>query len=374
MSKKIKKFLHWESYNKPHISLSEEFYAQLKVFRLPLILTVLTMLLGTMGYMVIDNFTLQQAIYQTGITFTTVGFGEMAPISPAGRYFTITLIILGFATFSLAIGTVVNEINKGDLYKIIKERDMLYRVARLKKHFVICYHNEYTIEITKQLRENHIPFVVVDPRKDLEEIAKEHKYPYYISEEPHSEIAMLKTHLSSAKGVMALSDNVANNIALVASIRLFEKEYNIPKPYYIMTNALTTNDAQKLKKLGADGVVTPTRLTAQRMSAMASRPDMENLLDRFLYKKNSELDLEEVFIPKYSWMVLKKLKNTHLRDITNVAVVGITQKDGTFITMPRGDTIITSESKLLIMGTSKDLNQTKKIIRQKDKPEELQYV
>jgi len=374
LSKKIKKFLHWESYNKPHISLSEEFYAQLKVFRLPLILTVLTMLLGTMGYMVIDNFTLQQAIYQTGITFTTVGFGEMAPISPAGRYFTITLIILGFATFSLAIGTVVNEINKGDLYKIIKERDMLYRVARLKKHFVICYHNEYTIEITKQLRENHIPFVVVDPRKDLEEIAKEHKYPYYISEEPHSEIAMLKTHLSSAKGVMALSDNVANNIALVASIRLFEKEYNIPKPYYIMTNALTTNDAQKLKKLGADGVVTPTRLTAQRMSAMASRPDMENLLDRFLYKKNSELDLEEVFIPKYSWMVLKKLKNTHLRDITNVAVVGITQKDGTFITMPRGDTIITSESKLLIMGTSKDLNQTKKIIRQKDKPEELQYV
>ena len=370
----LKKLLHWESSQKPEINLSDELYAHLKPFRLPLILVILIMLFGTLGYMAIDDFSLIDAIYQTGITFTTVGFGETAPISTAGRIFTITLIISGFVIFSLAVGIMVSEITRGDLIKTIKERNMLYKIARLKKHFVICYHNDYTIEITKQLREAHIPFVLVDPRPDLEEIAEEFEYPYFIKDEPHTELSMKKAHLSSAKGVIALSDIVANNIALIASIRLYEKEYNIPLPYYIISRASSVSDIDKLKKLGADSVVSPTKITAQRITAMAVRPDMENLLESFLYKSTSSLDLEEISVPKYSWLVLKKLKSTHLRDISNVSVVGIIKKDGTSITMPKGDTIITSESKLLIMGTTKSINITKKIIQQRKKPKELQYV
>jgi voltage-gated potassium channel len=95
-SQKIKKFLGWRSAPKPHITLNDEYYGHLSLFRLPLVLTVLTMLIGTMGYMLIDDFPLMDAIYQTGITFTTVGFGEIHPISDIGRIFTITLIIFGF--------------------------------------------------------------------------------------------------------------------------------------------------------------------------------------------------------------------------------------------------------------------------------------
>ena len=89
----IRTFLNWESAPKPQAKLLPEIYPHLKAFRLPLILTVLTMMVGTVGYVIIDDFTLMDAIYQTGITFTTVGFGEIAPISDAGRIFTITLII-----------------------------------------------------------------------------------------------------------------------------------------------------------------------------------------------------------------------------------------------------------------------------------------
>ncbi|NOR57106.1 MAG: potassium channel protein, partial [Sulfurimonas sp.] len=70
----------------------------------------MTMLVGTVGYVLIDNFTLMDAVYQTGITFTTVGFGEIAPVSNAGRLFTITLIIAGFATFTSAIGILIAEL------------------------------------------------------------------------------------------------------------------------------------------------------------------------------------------------------------------------------------------------------------------------
>ena len=97
--KKIKILLHWREKQKPHIDLNTEFYSQLRPFSIPLISTVLLMLIGTLGYMQIDDFSLSDAIYQTGITFTTVGFGEISKISEGGRIFTITLIIIGFIIF-----------------------------------------------------------------------------------------------------------------------------------------------------------------------------------------------------------------------------------------------------------------------------------
>ena len=371
---RIRKFLHWESAPTPNVKLLPEIYPHLKAFRLPLILTVMTMMVGSVGYVIIDDFKLMDAIYQTGITFTTVGFGEIAPVSNAGRIFTITLVIAGFAVFSSAIGILVAELNRGNIVDILKERRMLYKIARLKKHFVVCYHNDYTIEVTKQLRKNHIPFVVIDPRKEIHEWAIEHKYTTYLQAEPHAELAMLKAHLSSAKGMITLSSSIADNIALIASVRLFEKEHSLPHAYYVISSADTMNDVEKLKKLGADTVVSPTKLTAQRVSAMAARPDMENLLEEFLYKSDNPLDMEEVLIPKYSWAVLKKLKETHLRDITNTSIIGITKKDGKFVSMPKGDVLITSECKLLVIGTQSDINVAKDIFRQRNKPKELRFV
>ncbi len=331
-------------------------------------------MVGTVGYVIIDDFGLMDAIYQTGITFTTVGFGEIAPVSDMGRIFTITLIISGFAVFSSAIGILVAELNKGSIVAILKERRMLYKIARLKKHFVVCYHNDYTIEVTKQLRDNHIPFVVIDPRPEIHEWALEHKYPSYLQAEPHAELAMLKAHLASAKGLITLSDSIADNIALIASVRLFEKEHYLPRPYYVISAAESMSDVEKLKKLGADTVVSPTKLTAQRVSAMAARPDMENLLEEFLYQSDNPLDMQEITVPKFSWAVLKKLKETHIRQITNSSIVGITKKDGKFVSMPKGDVLVTSECKLLVIGTQSGISMTKDLLRRRDKPKELKFV
>lgn len=251
---------------------------------------------------------------------------------------------------------------------------MLYSIARLKKHFVVCYHNDYTLEVTKELRKNHIPFVVIDPREEIHQWAQQHNYTTYLKAEPHAELTMLKAHLSSAKGLVTLSDSISDNIALIASVRLFEKEHFLPRPYYIISSAESASDVEKLKKLGADTVVSPTKLTAQRVSAMAARPDMENLLEEFLYQSDNPLDMEEIEVPKYSWAVLKKLRETHIREITNTSVVGIRKKDGKFAAMPKGDVLITSECKLLVIGTQKGIGATKELLRKRDKPKELKFV
>ena len=374
LTQKLKVLLNWSDRSTPHIDLNTQLYQQLKPFRLPLILVVMMIMLGALGYIIIDGFTLLDAIYQSGITFTTVGFGEISPISPAGRLFTITLIILGFIVFSMSIGILVEVLNKGQLVKIIKERNMLYRIARLKNHFVICHHNDITIELSKQFRENHIPFVVIDPREDFVQIAQEYKYPYFVQEDPHTEEALLKSYLSSAKGLITLSENSADNIAQIASTRLYEKEIGRHIPYYIITNASQAKDADKLKKLGADRVISATKLMAERLRAVSLRPDMENMLESLLYRKDAPIDMEEITVPDSSWMRFKKLKEARLRDVTNVSIVGIRDINNAFIPMPKGDVLVGTGSKLLVIGTGESIRATKQIIRKKQKPEELKYV
>jgi voltage-gated potassium channel len=331
-------------------------------------------MVGALGYVIIDGFTLLDAIYQAGITITTVGFGEIAPISPAGRIFTITLIILGFGLFSFSIGVLVEVLNKGTLVNTIKERQMLYKIARLKNHFVICHHNEITIQLAKQFRENHIPFVVIDACSDLPEIAEKYKYPYFVQEDPHTETAILKSFLSSAKGLITLSENTADNIAQIASVRLYEKEIGLRRPYQIIASASDSRDIKKLKKLGADRVLSATQLMAERLSAISIRPDMDNMLEKLLYRKDAPIDMEEVAVPDHSWMRFKKLKEARLRDITNVSIVGIKDVNDNFTPMPKGETLIGTGCKLLLIGTGESIRASKTIIRKKEKPEELRYV
>ena len=370
---KVKNFLNWSGSTKPDIDLNAEIYDQLKAFRLPLILIILMMLIGTLGYIFIAGFSLADAFYQAGMTFTTVGFTEVAPISNAGRIFTIVFILMGFGTFTFCLGVVVEVIQKGTLLNLIRERNMINNIARLKNHFIICYDNIYSAELAKEFRANHIPFVVIDNNPNLAQIAEENSYPYFIIGEPHMENTLLKAHLSSAKCVITLSPNLADNIAIISVVRLYEKELG-RTPYFIMTSADTQNDIEKLKKLGANSVVSPSKLAAQRLSAVSVRPDMENILERFLYQKDSPIDIEEIEIPEYSWIRFKRLKETKLREMTNADVVGIKEQNNKFTPMPNGDYLIGTGVKFLVIGTAEGIMATKKLINSKYKPQEMKYV
>jgi len=371
--RKLAKFLHWQKNPKPEVDLSYEIWGELKPFRTPIILTILIMLFGTLGYIWIDNFSLMDAIYQTGITFTTVGFGEISSISPLGRLFTIFLIIAGFAVFSYAVGILVDVINKGRLLALLKENRMLYKIARLKNHMVICYHNDYTIELTKELRKAHIPFVVIDSREDMEKIAKKYKYPYFINADPHTTLAIKKAFLSSARGVITLSKNVTDNIAVISSIRLYEKDLK-RHPYYILSVANSDEEIEKLLRLGANEVLSPTKLIAKRMTAVTVDPDVKNILEEFVYSVDTPLDLEEITVSKKSWLSYKKLKEAHLRELFNVTVVGIKEESGKFIPIPKGDVILKPNDVLLVIGTSKDMRKVRKVIRSSVKPKEIDFI
>ena len=322
-----------------------------------------------MGYMIIDDFTLLDALFQTGITFTTVGFGEVKEISQPGRLFTITLIIFGFLIFTLSITTVIQVLARGKFLDLYKERNMLYKIARLRNHFVIFNHNEYSIQLAEQFKRNHIPFIIVDPRDDIEQIAHKYNYPYFIKEETYTEKAFLKTHLSSAKGVISLSKNISDSITIIASVRLYEKELGRKNPYLIICNAESQKDIERLKKLGANKVVAPPELMAKRVSAMAIRPDMENVLEEFLYKKDTPIDMEEIYIKDDSWFIDQEIKDAHLRDKLKVSIIGITEANGNFLQTPKSSTKVRKGCKLLVVGNQAGIARAKLLVNDTIRPD-----
>lgn len=370
---RIKKNIGWEIRTaKPQYDLDPLIYSKLKPLRLPLILIQLLMMIGTLGYVYFEDYTIMKALFQAAYTLTNTGFGALneSDFKNETIIFTIFIMLGGFSSLMFAVGIIIDVFMNGNLKALLRERKMLFKIARLRKHFVICYHNEYTAQVARQFRENHIPFVVVDPRNDIEEIAKEHGYPYYVQEEPYKENAFLKSHLSSAKGVITLSKSISDNITLIASVRLYEKELE-RTPYLIISNAETQNEKLRLQKLGADKVVATPSLMAKRVSAMAIRPDMENILDEFLYKKDSPVTMEDILVHENSWIVGRELQDLHLRDKLMISVIGITESSGLFVQLPRGNKLINPNSKLLIVGSQKGIIRAKRILNLINEPKEL---
>ncbi|OCL83703.1 potassium channel family protein [Arcobacter porcinus] len=370
---KIKKGLGWElTSSKPQYDLNPLLYSKLKPIRLPLILIQSLMIIGVLGYVYFEDYSIMHAIFQTSYTLTNTGFGALNESNFKNEtiLFTVFLMIAGFTSLIFAVGVVIDVFTNGNLRALLKERKMLYKIARLRKHFVLFYHNEYTAQVAKQFRENHIPFVVVDPSDDIENIAKEHGYPYFVKDEPHKETSFLKSHLSSAKGAISLSKNISDNITLIASVRLYEKELE-RSPFLIISNAETQNEKIRLKKLGADKVVATPSLMAKRVSAMAISPDMENILDEFLYKKDSPITMEDFFIRDDAWIVGKELKELDLREKLKISVIGITEENGVFIHLPKGDKVINKNSKLLIVGSQKGIVRAKRVLNLINEPREI---
>lgn len=373
MSKGFKKF--GANSNKPDIDLTGELLSELSRFRFPFIIVQVFLIIGTLGYLALEDYTLIEAFFQASYTFTNTGFGALKEhqFSPITIIFTTILMLIGAATITFCVAVVVNVITGGKLISLIKEIKMINKIARLKNHYVIFYHNEFSKQLSKHFLEAHIPFVVVDCNKDFEKEAQIYKYPYFITGDPHSLNTILKTHLSSAKGVVVFSKSTTDNIALIVSIKLYQEELK-RNPYNIISIANNDEEIDKLKKIGANYIISPTNLAAQRISSIILKPGSENIIEHFMSNNETSLSLEDVVVPKYSWLVLKKLREAHLRELMQVSVVGIKQKDGKSISMPTGDVLISSECRLLLIGAASNIRQAKRVIMKKEKPEELKYV
>jgi len=331
----------------------------LKELRIPLLLLHFSLSIGTLGYMVLSGGNFIDSIYMTVITIGTIGFGEIAKgtDTPAGRIFTTFLALMGIGVFTTSVTVIVRLFLVGDVLNLIKYIKMLTDIEKLKDHAIVCGYNKTSAWLAEALRKRKIDFVVIDAREEALKYLQLHNIRYFIAEEPFKKTALNSAGIHRAKYLIANMEDEAKNIAVIATARLLVPDRN---KLLIYSTAPTDGTAQKLEELGANKVIVPDKLIANRIfSYMLHEAGgyVSDLFDRIAYGEEADLEIVELFVQSGSSLVGKKLKEIDLRRVYGVTVIGIRRSDGSLDLTVSGDTQIEEGDTLLLLGKPSNIKK-----------------
>ena len=301
---------------------------------------------GTIGYMFIEGWSLSEAIYMTIITITTVGYGEVHPLSHAGRIFSIGLIVGGVGGGLFMLTAFIQYVVEGRLGTTLWRRQMKGKIAKLKDHFVLCGYGRVGEEIARTFTEEGIPFVIVDSRPDNISMAEAEGYLCLLGDATSDKL-LLDAGIERARGLVAAVGSDAYNTYITLSARGMRPDL------FIEARATTAEAETKLKRAGADRVVSPSSIGARRMALLALRPAVVDFIDTVTYRRGQELQMENIAVGQDS--PLAGLTIEAINQQVKTAILAISKKSGKLLPNPPRDITIEAGDRLIIMGTPKEL-------------------
>jgi len=341
-------------------------YSQEKVleivmkFRAPLIIALITIMVSTIGYMVISKVNLLKAFYMTILTVTTIGYGEMWNMTPKDRLFNLLVMTVGVgAVMGYSLAVLINIVTSGEVKKILRFRKMVSDISTLKGHYIIFGFNDYVVHLVKELRYHKIPVVLVSPSQGLEEFAKEHEIKYYLTLNPTDENTLSLANIESAVGAVVATEDDYKNLAITLTVKNAVSKYKI-YPFFIIALVNKEEFKEKLRLVGADYVETIPSIISKRVAVIAKKPPIfgeKSLLEEILFGEHTFIDIEELVVQPDSPVVGKTLKDLDLRRKFGITVIAVKKRNGEVVYTPGGDLIIDSLDLLVIVGPKKKLEE-----------------
>ncbi len=222
---------------------------------------------GIAGYMIIEGWSLSDAGYMTVLTFTTVGFQEVHALSHAGRLFTTFLMIAGVATMLYFLSSIMQAIVEHEaLRSFVRRRRMRTRLAGERNHYILCGFGRVGREVAAAFQSEGAHFIVVDP--DSRAIAEASELGYaYVQGDATQDSVLESAGIARARGLVASTGNDSHNVFISLSAKGLNPDLSI------VARASDVNNSAKLRKAGADQVISPHAIGGRRMamSAMQSR-------------------------------------------------------------------------------------------------------
>ena len=251
--------------------------------------------IGTAGYRLIggDKYSLLDCFYMTFITIAPIGFGEIVDLSahPEGRVFTVFIAFTGIAAMTYLTSTVTAFLIEGRINEALGRRRMEKHIHRLKNHYIICGVGRVGRNVADELTATHRTYVVVD--EDMHAIENHlAKYPghMYIHGDASDDDVLEKAHIETARGVFAVTGDDNKNLV----ISLTAKQLN--PAVRVVARCHEIRNTEKLRKAGADAIVSPDFTGGLRIASAMIRPHVVTFLDRML-KSDESLRVEEVIVP-----------------------------------------------------------------------------
>jgi len=305
---------------------------------------IIILIYGTSGYMFLEDMSLTDSIYMTVISITTVGFSEVRPLSPAGKYFTVVLIFGGVGFFLYMVSLITEAMLAGGLHTFLGRKNMEKKLNVMKDHYIVCGFGRIGKVISKILHENNRPFMIIE--NNPEEIAAIKELGYLVLEGDSTNDDMLnKAHIMDAKSLIAVTSSDADNVYIILSARGLKSEI------YILARSSGKKGAEtKLLRAGANKVFSPYEIGARRMAQSLLRPTVIDFIDLTVHEGELGLRLEELQVSDEATFADKTLMDSGIRSEHDLIVVAIKRLKGEMLFNPNPNTEILPGDILVVLG------------------------
>jgi voltage-gated potassium channel len=305
---------------------------------------------GTLGYAVIEKWSLLDALYMTIITLSTVGFREVYSLSPAGRLFTMVIIVVGVAGAAYTLSVIGQMIVEGEIKRLLGRRRMQKGIKELTDHYIVCGFGKVGRRAARELSLRKVAFVVVDKDPQRIELAEKDGFLFVQGDSTKDE-TLIDAGIERARGLIIAVANEADNVFIALSARQLN-------PSLFITARGESDDAEKkLKRAGANKVVFPHRIGAIRMALTTLRPNLVDFMKVVTFDKDTGLAIEEIQIKPGSSLDQTTLQLCPIRKELGIMVVGIKKVGKDVFLNPAPDTKIEAGDILIVIGEREKLEK-----------------
>lgn len=305
--------------------------------------------LGTIGFMVIEEISLFQAFWMTMITVLTVGYGDAVPLTQAGKVFALLIIPVGVGIVTYAIGVVAAMIIEGNLFHAVRRKKMDKQIAELQGHIIVCGCGRVGLQVVHELQEKNIPFVVVDK----EEAFLEKEKFLYVQGDATEDQVLHKAGITKAIGLVAIVANDAENVFITLTAR------GLNGAIKIVARAERPETEEKLRRAGANKVINPSSMAGIHIAKGIANPLTVHYIDTVLYGTEQSFAIEEVQMGGGSPLSGKTLIESNIRNQFDVTILAIL-RDGNVIHNPTGQEKLQEHDMIIVFGPVEKLGQFEK--------------
>ena len=312
-------------------------------FSPPFLLLVTIVCIGTIGYSIIEGWSLFEGLYMTVITIATVGFHEVHALSHTGKLFTIFIIFAGIGIGGYAIGNIASFLVGGEARRIFMEGMLEKKLAKLKDHIIILGYGKFGKQIVKEISKKKAQMVIIEQNEKFVQSAQK-KGLMIIQGNAADESILEIVGIRRAKGLIAALSSETDNVFAVLTARVLNTNLRI------VSRGETEESETKLLRAGANRVVLAYQSGGKRMAAEVLHPNILDFQDIIFSGDDLSIELVEIHIEKGSTYDGKMIKETNIRSETDGSlIIGIKDDDGKIIPNPRGTTVLKGGDILVVM-------------------------
>jgi len=303
--------------------------------------------IGIIGYMIIEGWSFLDALYMTVVTLSTVGYEEVHSLTTAGRIFSILLIIGGVGVMLYTLTTIVRYLIEGGFTNILGRRRMKEKLSKLKGHVILCGYGKVGREVARVFKREGTPFVVVELNQEALDDATDAGY-LCLHGNATSDDVLKEAGVQQARALVAALGSDADNLYTTLSARELHSDL------FIVARASAEESEPKLKRAGADRIMSPYRIGGRRMAMLTLRPLVVDFIDITMHSRGRELVLENIKVWPVSPVEGKNVKEGS-KCCGGAAILAVRKKDGSLLANPSQETLLELEDELVIIGTREQL-------------------